>query len=233
MFTILTNAGRATLASLLQNQSLFMAFGVGHDYWETDREVVASFDAISNEIDLGYVNVSNVRVFTTDPEAPTEFTAGVDFTANLPDGIVTRIPAGSIGAESVRVTFHVNATPPNPASTALIEELARKEILNKQFVTPDVNGEVIVPGGRFAYSATPTRYLFLSCTLLESELPTSTIRELGIFIDPTFATSPDAGQVLFGPEYFSDIGTMLTLRHYPAIVRNEASRETFSLVIPL
>lgn len=233
MFTILTNAGRATLASLLQSQSLYMAFGVGQNYWNTDQEIVGSFDAVSNELDLSYPNVSGVQVFTEDPETPTEFTLNVDYTVNLQNGIVTRIPAGSIADSNVRVVFHVDSAPPSPNANALIEELARKEILNKQFVTPDVAGEVIVPGGRFAFSVEATRYLYLSCTLLENELPTSTIREMGVFIDPTFAVTPDPGQVLFGPEYFSDMGVMLTLRNYPAIVRNEASRETFSLVIPL
>lgn len=234
MFTILTTKGRAAIAEAVKDFSLFMAFGSGQPEWDTTKEVIGTFGSNSGTINVGYQEIDNVHVYPPDPGEPiSEYALGADYSVNKGTGIITRNSGGSIPVGSVRVGFYVKPATPSLSAITLVNELGRKEIFNKQFVVANTQGEIIVPGGRYSLSNVPTPYLFLSCTLLEPELSTALIKEIGVYVNPTFFVNPINGEALFAPDEFSDLGKLMTLRHYTAIQRNEGARETFQYVIPL
>src|SRR6476659_5814698 len=53
-------------------------------------------------------------------------------------------------------------TPPaeNANAVALLNEVGRR-VAVASFVTPDVNGDIVLPEGSFVLSATPTNYLYV------------------------------------------------------------------------
>lgn len=234
MFTVLTDIGRSAIAELAAGQSLYMAFGPGLAHWDTTKEVLGTFNALDNTLDVGYTEIDQIIVAPPTPGEPVLFyEEGVDYIVSKATGILTKIPGGSIGNSQVRVTFYVKPASPNRTQTGMVSILALKEIVSKQFVVADPEGAIVVQGGgRYSISEDPTTLLFISCTLLEPELPTAVLKQIGVFIEPVFQTEPEPGQVLFPADSFSSFGKLLTLRNYPAVVRNEAARETFQYVIP-
>jgi hypothetical protein len=234
MFTVLTNLGRAAIAEVLATQELYMAFGTGVAHWDTTKEVLGNFDALDNTLNVGYTEIDQVVVTPPVPGVPVlEYQDGVDYIVSKNQGVVTRLPGGAIGNSQVRVSFYVKPPSPNINAAGLVAELARKQIISKQFVTPDPQGSIIVQGGaRYEISEDPTTFLFVSCTLLEPELSTAVIKEVGVFLNPVFEQPPEPGDTLFTPQQFNNLGKLLTLRNYPAVTRNEAARETFQYVIP-
>lgn len=133
---------------------------------------------------------------------------------------------GTGGAE-----WGVTPPPESTDSTALVAEVGRREAAEVGFALPDENGEIIVSNGRFTRSATPTRYLYISLKYDFNDAPDKVIRELGVFVDSEFAAGLPAGQKYFTPEQVVDGGILLHLEHRQPLYRNNATRESFDIVI--
>ncbi len=118
------------------------------------------------------------------------------------------------------------------SATALISEVGRRAIFEKRFCTPDVNGEIIVPTGRFTFSdATPTNNLYLSFKFDFTDASDKVIRELGVFSSTVLDGGLPGGQLYFTGSDVTDPGILLLLEHTAPIHRNAATRETFEFVI--
>ena len=117
--------------------------------------------------------------------------------------------------------------------TALIAELGRHAISVLGYCSPDENGEIQVPNGRFTLSQTPTNYLFMRFAFSFGDSETGTIREVGIFIGTTFVSGLPSGQVYFLPNQIQDPGRLLALEHIPALIRSPNVRQTFEFVLTL
>lgn len=119
------------------------------------------------------------------------------------------------------------------AETALLNEVGRRAATSVRYCIPDVAGEIIVPNGRFAESATPTNHLFLRFNFDFADAPLASIREIGIFIGTTIVPGLPPGQLYFLPAQLLTPGTLLALERIPKIARSAAVRQSFEFVLTI
>ena len=79
-------------------------------------------------------------------------------------------------------------------ATAMVNEVGRRLVTQVQFVTEDPAGEIIVPTGRYAVSATPTRHLLFRIAYDFGDAPASIIREVALFAGTQVQAGLPAGQ---------------------------------------
>lgn len=127
----------------------------------------------------------------------------------------------------------VSIAPPQETRqiTALQDEIGRRKITTKQFCAPQADGEIIMQGARFTPSTTPTRNLHLRCEFDFDDGLGQTIRELGIFLNPTIKAGLPAGQRYFAPTDLDDAGILLALDNITAIDRGTGARISFDFVL--
>jgi hypothetical protein len=124
-------------------------------------------------------------VTVTSEDGTVTFVAGTDYSADATAGVVTRLPDGAIAAEAtVAVAFTVATPPETLQATALIDEIGRRQATTIAFVTPDGEGEIVVPNGRFSLSEAPTAHLYLEFRYDFDDAAAATIRELGLYMAP-------------------------------------------------
>ncbi len=114
--------------------------------------------------------------------------------------------------------------PPSPdyEATGLINEIGRKKIARAFFVNEDENGEIDMPGGRrYSYSDTPTRQLYLHFLFDYGEGLSTSIREIGIFIDTEIKAGLPETQTYFLPEEIENPGTLI-------LIENLETADTFT-----
>ena len=115
--------------------------------------------------------------------------------------------------------------------TALVNEVGRRAATSVSYCEPAAEGEIIVPNGRFAESATPTNHLFLRFNFDFADAPLASIREIGIFIGTTINAGLPPGQLYFLPADLLTPGTLLALERIPKITRSTAVRQSFEFVL--
>ncbi len=121
---------------------------------------------------------------------------------------------------------------PEPVdATGLVNEIGRRSAMQVSFVTPDDQGGIVVPTGRFALVPGPTNHLYLAFRFDFEDAPAATIREVGVFIGTTTDPALPAGQMYFEPQDLTETGTLLVLERTVPIIRTAATRETFEFVV--
>jgi hypothetical protein len=226
---VLTATGRAAVAAAVKERAIHLAWGRGNPVWETNKSVTAAFGA-GNTLQLGWPHVSQV-VMKSEDEATT-YAAGTDYTVDSTGGMVTRLPAGAIPAlATVRVAFKVGTPPETLQAAGLIDEIGRRVVTTKAFVTPDPDGDITVPNGRFAASETATAHLYLEFRHDFDDASDQTIRELGVFVDTVTNPALPPGQRYFEGAAVTGAGILLVLENIAPIMRTPATRETFVFVI--
>lgn len=125
------------------------------------------------------------------------------------------------------------STPPSPPgnSTALVAEVARRKATQVEYCTPDANGSIVVPEGRYSISATPTNQLYFKFHFEFSEGVGSTIREMAIFTDTVAAAGVPSGQFYLLPAEVQSPGTLLVVERRAPIVREATTRQLFEFVV--
>lgn len=120
-------------------------------------------------------------------------------------------------------------------ATALVDELGRLEADTVAFVTPDVDGPILLPSGNtYSISVEPTRYLYVYFHFLASQEPTATIREIGVFTDTVKAVEVPGGQRYLLPVEVDDPGSLLILENLrPPITRSAGKRQEFAYILIL
>lgn len=121
---------------------------------------------------------------------------------------------------------------PEPVTaTALVAEVGRRRVTQAQFCTPDPQGEIRVPEGRFAPSDEPTNHLFLRFLFDYLDSPDATIREIAVFIGTEVSPSVPAGQDYVTADKVASPGQLLTLERIGRINRSSTVRQQFEQVI--
>lgn len=119
--------------------------------------------------------------------------------------------------------------------TTLLSEIGRRGGPTIQYVVPDDNGPIKLRSGRYSVSLTPTRDLYLNFIFDYTDSPSSTIRELGVYIGTVInplvlAATP--GKLYFPPSDIQSPGTLLLLHRTAAIQRSSDVRQSFGFVLP-
>ena len=124
-------------------------------------------------------------------------------------------------------------TPPDPpaSATALVAEVGRRKAQQVRFCTPDANGTIYVPEGRFNITDTPTRYLVFQFNFDFTEASTSIIREQAIFLDTVAAAGVPSGQFYLSPSEVANPGTLLVVQRPAPIQRAATTRQFFENVV--
>lgn len=231
----LTNTGRKRLAALLHSETLFVAWGTGSVHWSTNKEITSVFNVLTNLLGVGYTYIADVVVRLASNESIV-YEQGADYTFNAQTGVLTRQVSGGIpSGQSVVVAFHVNPPPASVGATSLLAEVGRRRVVNKMFVVPDNEGEIVAESGQFSPSPenAPTNHVYLEVAFLPSEASDQSIREVGVFSQVVTQVGLPGGQLYFTPSQVTQSGDMWTSKNLPTIVRNGTSRETFHFVITL
>ena len=118
-------------------------------------------------------------------------------------------------------------------ATGLIDEIGRRQASIVQFCTPDDNGGIIVPNGRFRESAEATNHLYCRFNFDYTEAVGETIREVGIFVGTVPVDTVPAGQFYLSPSEVSDPGFLLVLERFAKFERSAAVRQAFEFVITI
>lgn len=129
--------------------------------------------------------------------------------------------------------WDVTPEPEDIADTALVNEIGRRTITALEYCLPDVGGEIEVPNGRFTVSPTPTNYLYMRFRFDFADASSSTIREIGIFMNTAIGSGLPPGQMYFLPEEIQDSGRLLAVERIPALIRSASVRETFEFVLTI
>jgi hypothetical protein len=127
--------------------------------------------------------------------------------------------------------------------TELYNEIGRRAIASSAYVTPDEEGDIVIPitsetsevtEVRYSIVTDPTPYLYLITKYDFKDAPNAVIRELGVFIDTVVSPGIPTGQKYVIPSEISDPGILLAMQCVkPAINRSPSVRQTIEFVLPI
>jgi hypothetical protein len=117
------------------------------------------------------------------------------------------------------------------AATGLLNLIGLRKAAYTQYCEPDVAGEIIVPTGRFTESVDPTKHLYMRFAFDFTDAPTSTIRELGVFVGTITDPLLPGGQMYFTPAEVDAMGQLLVIEHIQKFERSASVRQTFEFVV--
>ncbi|MNE25961.1 hypothetical protein D3C81_1636360 [compost metagenome] len=116
-------------------------------------------------------------------------------------------------------------------ATALINEIGRRRATQVLFCTPNAQGELVVPTGRFTVSVEPTKYLYMRFSFDFVDAPASTIREVAVFVGTVPKGTVPPGQDYIVPSEVENPGQMLALEYIAKMERSADVRQQFEFVI--
>jgi hypothetical protein len=149
-------------------------------------------------------------------------------------GLAASVAARNIflGLGGGSASWDSEGTPPETVESAVLAApLGYRKAAQVSFVTPDEQGGIVLPSGRYELSATQTNHLYLRFTLDFEDISSSTIRETAVFLDVEVDEQLPPGQVFYEAVEVTDPGTLYLIEHVPAIIRTPATRETFEFVL--
>lgn len=132
---------------------------------------------------------------------------------------------------SGNAAWDTTPVPESITSTALLAEIGRRTASYMAYCEPDVAGEIIVPTGTFSETATPTKHLYMRFAFDFTDAPTSSIRELAVFVGTQVEAGLPPGQMYFEPADVAAPGTLLVIEHIQKFERSAAVRQTFEFVV--
>ena len=130
--------------------------------------------------------------------------------------------------------WDVEPEPEPTNATALVDEIGRRWATQAQFVYPDPDGPIEMPGGqRYSPSPVPTAFAYVRCVFNYLEGNGETIREIGVFFNRQPAAGLPPGQLYFTPDQIAASGRLKLLdRPQTKIVRDQNVKQTFEYVLP-
>lgn len=148
------------------------------------------------------------------------------------DGSAT--PNSSVNPPDSNSTFPAAWTKPapntDPSLPDLYEEVGRRLIQLKQYVTPDPSGTIQTSNGSWSVSDTPTKYLYLKAQFDYADAPDDMLYQFGIFIG-TEATSGNENQLYLTPDMIANKGTLLGIENHNLIIRESSTRESHAVIL--
>ena len=128
-------------------------------------------------------------------------------------------------------SWDVTPVPVDINAATLLSEYGRRKASQVAFCTPDVNGDIEVPGGKFSLSIAPTKYLYVRCSFSATDQPTGFIREVGVFVGTEAKSTVPSSQQYLSPGDIENPGTVLCIEHINSIERSNAIRQQFEFVV--
>lgn len=120
------------------------------------------------------------------------------------------------------------------ALTDITNAICFVKITDKQFVSSNNQGSIILPQGRFEISNVATPNLYLKASLNFTEATTAVIREVAVFKDIVLNNTVTEGQTFFDTSHVTSHGQLVFIdRQTSPINRSAGRRETFEFVITL
>ncbi|MFP3021932.1 MAG: hypothetical protein ACEY3K_02970, partial [Wolbachia sp.] len=204
--SILTQSGRAAIASSIKEQSLHLAWGSGDSSSGSSHQVEKVF--VEGEIALDHHPIKDVKVFI----GQTTYQPSIDYIVDSSTGVIKRTENSSIRANSAVTVEYSESTPPELiTSEKLLNELGRRTADEVLFCTGDENGELLTPTGRFRPSNVPTNNLYLKFTFDFNDAANQVIRELGVMVGTKIKEGLPEGQRYFEPKDVENPGILLVL----------------------
>ena len=128
---------------------------------------------------------------------------------------------------------NVNPPPESVGAVSLVTEAGRRAVFEKRFVSPDDNGDIVVPNGRFSFSDVPTKHVYFSFKMDFEDAADKIIREIAVYTNTVTDSALPPGQKYFLPADITEPGILLLLENITPVYRNAATRETFEFVATL
>lgn len=129
------------------------------------------------------------------------------------------------------IAWDTTPVPETIDETALVDEVGRRLVSQIKYCTPDENGEIVVPTGRFIESLAPTRHLYMRFNFDFFDAPTATIREVAVFVGTQTNPALPPGQMYFEPADVVDPGTLLVIERTEKFDRSASVRQSFEFVV--
>lgn len=146
--------------------------------------------------------------------------------------------AASVKNETIHMAWGRGASswdsvrpPEDIDATSLTAEFGRRKSSQVVFCTPDTDGTLVVPSGRFTESSVPTKFLYLRFSFDFLDSPTEVIREVAIFTGTVAKSTVSPTKEYLLPSEIEDPGNILTIEHINRIDRSETIRQQFEFVI--
>lgn len=114
---------------------------------------------------------------------------------------------------------------------ALIDAVGYRKAKSIGFCTPDDNGSILVPHGRYALSETPTHHLHCEFSFDFADGLGETIRELGLVLGVKAQEAIPPGQLYLSSDEIQESGTLLLVENRLPLFRDQGVRETFEFVV--
>lgn len=126
-----------------------------------------------------------------------------------------------------------DAAPVDPPvdDTALVVEIGRRKILTTSYASPDANGNIITPAGKFSASMEPTNCLYIETTFDYLDSPGIEVREVGVFSGGATDGALPPGQVYFPVADVTVPGDLIVIARFPKVIHTNTNRQTFRFVI--
>ena len=121
--------------------------------------------------------------------------------------------------------------PESVSDAALANEIGRRAASRVRYCVPDVNGEIVVPTGRFTESVTPTNHIYLRFNFDFFDAPAAVIRETAVFIGTETLPGLPVGQMYFEPDDLVSTGMLLVIERFPKFERSASVRQSFEFVV--
>jgi hypothetical protein len=126
----------------------------------------------------------------------------------------------AVGSGQAAWTQLSNTPSLSGTETALVAPVAGVRPAVKDFVVPNAAGTIEAPdGSKWSISATPTKYLYLSFVLGFQDGPSEVLKELGLYLDPTYAAAVGAGQTYIPWASVTNAGNLLALERIAPLER--------------
>lgn len=119
------------------------------------------------------------------------------------------------------------------SATDLVDEAGRRVATFVGYCTPDAEGDIIVPTGRFQSSEAPTNNIYLRFNFDFGDSPTAQIREAAVFMGTTIVEGLPLGQRYFSPSQIASPGILLSLERFTKIIRSPTVRQSFEFVLTI
>ena len=123
-----------------------------------------------------------------------------------------------------------SAYSPTVNDTALVNEIGRRVASIVEYCTPNANGDIIVPSGKFSASSSRTRYVHLRFQFSLLDSPEATIREVGVFANAVIA---NGAPNYITPAYVTTRGDLVAVERFDAVVLQDTPRRVFDFVITI
>lgn len=119
---------------------------------------------------------------------------------------------------------------PEVTDTKLMNEVGRRLVVIKKYVTPATNGEITTSTGSWSESTNPTRHVYLKVDHDLTDASDSTVVQIGLFTG-TVVKPTSTNKTWLLPSELTSIGTLLACANIQPIVRNSATKESRQFVL--